>query len=114
MTTPEPNVSASESLRPNLPSTSLNIGWPAPRTTGATRIRYSSMSPSRVNVDARSALPKSARSLPRWPLRRVTSPAASSLTSLEFLHSTFSSVLEKTILGRSFSARASGSVEDGQ
>jgi hypothetical protein len=35
----------------------LNTGLPAPRMTGVKKIRYSSLKPSRMKVDARSALP---------------------------------------------------------
>ena len=38
----------------------LDIGVPLPRTTGVTRMRNSSIRPSRINVATRSALPNSA------------------------------------------------------
>src|SRR5437867_8038395 len=81
---------------------SLNSGFPPPKMTGASPRRYSSIRPSRINVEERSALPKMKRSLPGSCFSLATSFAAFSLTSLVFFHSARSSVLEKTIFGTLF------------
>src|ERR671919_2834864 len=49
----------------------LNIGLPPPKTTGVTKIPYSSIRPSRMKVDPRLALPNKAMSLPRCRFSRL-------------------------------------------
>jgi hypothetical protein len=66
----------------------LNIGLPTPKTTGVTKIRYSSIKPSRMKLDVRSALPNKAMSLPGCRVSRMISSAISLPTSRAFFHST--------------------------
>src|SRR2546425_12439426 len=91
---------ASSSFILELFGATLNRGLPAPRTTGVSPCRNSSIKPCGMRLDERAALPKLKRSLPDCCFRAETSAWALDFTRRGLLHCAWWSVVEKSTLGR--------------
>jgi hypothetical protein len=85
----------------------------APRNTGLRIKRYSSIKPSRMNVDAVCAPAKRAMSLPGCCFRRLISAATSPLRTWQFSQVAQASRFETTYLGSSIMRRAASAWRPG-
>src|SRR6266545_6627049 len=112
MTTPVLNVVVSSSLNSVL-LPSGNSRLPLPRTMGLTQNRYSSIRSCCMSVCMSSPLPYIRMSRPGCCFSLATSLGTSSRITLVLFHSTASSVVETTNLGRLFIRSANSPSRDG-